>query len=258
MDAHSLEVEGLTAGYGGELVIEKVSFRLEGPQLAQILGPNGAGKTTLIKAILGLMEPISGRVIVDGVDITGDPKGAGPIVGYVPQLFGLEQAKYPVTAWELVESSYFMHRSRWPRLFSSDEVKAKIEKALKIVGLDEEAWRKSLWNLSGGQRQRVLLARAIVHDPPVLILDEPLSAVDPSGRAEIASFIGSLADEKLVLVSTHDPMLLLRHTRTVILVNKRFYAVGSPDEVLKLEVLSRVYAGAAIQVREHVHISDMP
>jgi zinc/manganese transport system ATP-binding protein len=104
----------------------------------------------------------------------------------------------------------------------------------------------------------VLLARAIVHDPPILVLDEPLSAVDPAGRAEIAEFIGELSRTKLVLVSIHDPMLLLKYTKRVLLINKKFYVVGPPSEVLRLEVVSKVYAGAAMHVKDHVHISDMP
>jgi zinc/manganese transport system ATP-binding protein len=89
-----------------------------------------------------LLPPLSGRVVINGVDVTGDPEKAGPYVGYVPQLFGLEQFKYPVTAWELVESSYLMHKGRWPRLFSSSSIRERVKQALRTVGLEEEAWRK--------------------------------------------------------------------------------------------------------------------
>jgi len=250
-----LVVENLTAGYEGELVIEGVSFRLTGPSLVQVLGPNGSGKTTLLRAILGLLRPEEGRVLVDGRDITGSPEEASAYVGYVPQYFAPEQ-HYPITAWELVVSSCLFHRRRWPRLAEWRDCREAAARALRVVDLPEEEWHKSIWELSGGQRQRALIARALVHDPPVLMMDEPLSAVDPLGRAELADYIGRLADEKLIVVTSHDPTLLLPYTDRVILLNRSFYLVGRPEEVLTMENLRQVYGGSAVEMREYVHICD--
>ncbi len=250
-----IKIVGLTVGYGEEVILENVNLEFRGPGLVQILGPNGAGKTTLLRTILGLIKPLKGRIYINGIDVTGSPGKAGSNIGYVPQLFITGHNPYPVTAWEFVESSLLLHK-RWPRLFITLEDRHRIEYILGRVGLPGEAWHKSLWNLSGGQRQRVLIARALIHDPGILVMDEPLSAVDPAGRAELARLIGELAKEKLVVVTSHDPMLLLKYTNIVVLLNRRLYMYGRPEEVLTLENTRRIYGEAAIPVREHVHISD--
>ena len=251
----SVRVVELTVGYGDDIVLENLNLEFRGPGLIQILGPNGAGKTTLLKAILGLIKPLRGRVYINGVDVTGSPDKAGSSVGYVPQLFVTGHNPYPVTAWEFIESSLLLHR-KWPRVFATLEEKKRIEYVLEKVGLPREAWHKSLWSLSGGQRQRVLIARALIHDPEILVMDEPLSAVDPAGRVGLAGLIGELAEEKLVIVTSHDPMLLLKYTSMVLLLNRRLYMYGRPEEVLTIENARRIYGEAAIPVREHVHISD--
>ena len=250
-----LVCEELTAGYPGEVVLEALSFRFRGPGLVQVLGPNGSGKTTLLKALLGLIKPVKGRVIINGEDITGKPEEASVFVGYVPQEFAPEQ-HYPITAWELVMGSYLLHKRRWPRLFSGRGAEEAVSKALEVVELPPEVWHKNLWELSGGQRQRVLIARALVHDPPVLMMDEPFSSVDPQGRSDLADYIGAISGDKLILVTSHDPTLLLPYTRAIILLNRAFYLVGPPDEVLSLENLQKVYGGSAMATREHIHICD--
>lgn len=250
-----LVAEELTAGYDEEIVIEDMSFHLTGPGLVQVLGPNGSGKTTLLKALLGLLKPLRGRVLVNGEDITGRPEEASAYVGYVPQYFAPEQ-HYPLTAWELVMGSCLLHCQRWPRLVESRSCRRLVTRALKVVDLPEEEWHKSFWELSGGQRQRALIARALVHDPPILMMDEPLSAVDPLGRAELAEYIGRLAHEKLIIVTSHDPTLLLPYTDRVLLLNRSFYLLGKPEEVLTVENLRKVYGASAVEMREYVHICD--
>ncbi len=250
-----LKVENLAAGYGEDVVISGLSFSLEGPGLVQVLGPNGSGKTTLLRALLGLIRPLEGRVLVNGEDITGRPEEASRYVGYVPQYFAPEE-HYPITVWELVAASYMFHRRRWPRLGLDGGCREAALRALEAVDLPPETWHKSFWELSGGQRQRALIARALVHDPPILMMDEPLSAVDPLGRAELAQHIGCLAEEKLIIVTSHDPTLLLPYTDTIMLLNRSFYVVGGPGEVLTLENLTKVYGSSAVAVQGHIHICD--
>ncbi len=249
-----IELRGVTVGYGGEPVLRGVRLVLRGPGLVQILGPNGAGKTTLLKTMLGLIKPMEGRVFINGEDVTGRPERAGRHVGYVPQLAAAARS-FPITAWELVETECLLRCARWPRL-PFDELRGRVQKVLERVGLPREAWRMPLWSLSGGQRQRVLIARALVHDPEILVMDEPLSAVDPVGKAELASLVGRLGSRHLVVVTSHDPMLLLPYTTMVVLVNRGIVAAGEPGEVLRPEVLSKVYGGAVIHVQEHYHIAD--
>ena len=251
-----LRVEDLTVEIRGYRVLEGVTLELRGPGLVQVLGPNGAGKTTLLRAILGLVKPLHGHVVINGVEVTGDPAAAGRVTGYVPQLDAAEK-HFPLTAWELVLYECLARCQKWPRLGASPEAAKKAEAALEAVGLPREAWGRRLDRLSGGQRQRALIARALVHNPPVLLMDEPLSAIDPAGRAEIAELIAGLAREKLVVVTSHDPMLLLEHTNEIILMHGgRVIARGEPPRVLSHEVLEKVYGAAALHVEKHIHIAD--
>ncbi len=245
----SVAVKGVTVILGGEKVLDDITLEFEGPGLVQVLGPNGAGKTTLFRTIVGLLKPVKGRVTICGADVTGHPERAGKLVGYVPQLVA-EEHGYPVTPLELLES--YLQARGYPR----SEASKLARRALKAVELPEKLWRKSLWKLSGGQRQRVLIAKALASNPPVLLMDEPLSAVDPHGRADLAQLIAQLAKEKLVIVSCHDPTLLLPHTNTIVLLNRRVYAHGPPDQVMKLETLQRVYGGAALAIGDHIHLCD--
>ncbi len=249
-----LRLENVTVMYDGYTALRDVSLELRGPALVQVLGPNGAGKTTLLRVILGLVKPSRGRVIVDGEDVTGDPGRAGRRIGYVPQLEPAGTG-YPVTARELVELECLARLHRWPRL-RSRPCRGLAERLLREVGVPVEAWDRPFTRLSGGQQQRTLIARALVHNPPILVMDEPLSAVDPAGKAELAEKIASLAEDRLVIVTSHDPMLLLEKTNTIVLVNRGIVAAGPPWEVLTLENLERVYGKSILYVEKHLHIAD--
>ncbi len=250
-----IRVEELVIGYGRERISGPLSFSLKGPALVQVLGPNGAGKTTLLRTILGLIPPLKGHVYINGVDVTGNPSRAGKLAGYVPQL-AWSGTNFPLTAWEAVEMVYLLHSRKWPRLFPGSGVKRVVENVLGKVGLPPAKWFKDIRFLSGGEKQRVMIARALVADQPVLLMDEPFSAVDPAGRASLAKLVAGLAEEKLVVVTSHDPMLLLEWTDKIILINRSFFAIGAPEEVLTLENTRRVYGEAAIPVTHHIHISD--
>ena len=250
-----IRVEDLVIGYPGEEISGPLSFTIRGPGLVQVLGPNGAGKTTLLRTILGLLPPLRGRVYINGVEVTGRPSRAGKLAGYVPQLAGATIG-FPLTAWEAVEMVYLIRTRPWPRLWAGRSERDRVASMLSKVGLPREKWNRDIRELSGGERQRVMIARALISDPPVLLMDEPLSAVDPAGRASLARLIAGLAEEKLVIVTSHDPMLLLRWTKRIILMNRRLFFEGAPEEVLTLENTRTVYGEAAIPVVRHVHISD--
>ncbi len=250
-----VEVKGVRVAYGGETVLEVDELRVEGPGVYQVLGPNGAGKTTLLRVIAGLVKPLEGSVVINGVRVEGRPERAGKFIGYVPQVEHLGSIQFPVTPFELVASALLLRRP-WPRVKTPGWVRERVEAVLEKVGLPRDAWHKSVSGLSGGQLQRVLIARALVHEPQILLMDEPLSAVDPRGRAELAKLIGDLGEEKLVIVTSHDPALLLEYTRKMILLNRRVVAVGPPGEIMRVELLRRVYGGAALELEPHVHICD--
>ncbi|BEP18534.1 metal ABC transporter ATP-binding protein [Pyrofollis japonicus] len=243
----NIRVENVVVKYGDFIALEVERLDLRGPGLIQILGPNGAGKTTLLRTILGLIKPYRGRVEICGIDVTGNPRQAGTCTGYVPQILSTV-LHYPLTPWELV-----FYELKLRKLLSD---KAQIIEALRRVGLPESVWHKPLRNLSGGQRQRAFIARAIAYDPPILLMDEPFSAVDPAGRAELAKLVGELSESRLVIVTSHDPMLLLRYTKEIVLVNKRIVAAGLPSSVLRRDILGKVYGESIMWVERHIHISD--
>ncbi|HIQ55934.1 MAG TPA: metal ABC transporter ATP-binding protein [Pyrodictium sp.] len=250
-----LIVDRITVILGSEVVLEDVKFEVSGPGLVQVLGPNGAGKTTLFNTILGLVKPVKGRILVDGIDVTGNPRLVGRYVGYVQQFAGLD-LELPITALELVASAYLLRQQKPPRLFKRKSALRKALEVLRKVGLDEHISNKPLTQLSGGQKQRAFIARALTFNPPILIMDEPFSAVDPHGRVELAKMIGELAKEKLVIISSHDPTLLLEYTSKVLLLNRRVVAFGDPEEVLREDILRKVYGSAVLVYATHVHISD--
>ena len=250
-----ISIENVTLTFGGESILSNLTLKLKGPRLVQIIGPNGAGKTTLFKVILGLVKPDSGRVLINGRDVTGKPSRVGPLVGYVPQITPLDRI-YPVTAWEVVFNSLLIHENRWPRLFATKDEIDRTKKVLEEVELPRDRWNKCFWELSGGERQRVLLARTMVYEPEILLLDEPLSSVDPLGKVELAKLIGDIAEKKLVIVTSHDPVLLLPYTDLIALLNRSYFIIGKPEEVLRLEILRNAYGESAVLLEEHVHISD--
>ncbi len=249
-----VELEGVRVEAGGETILVVEDLRLEGPGLVQVIGPNGAGKTTLLRTIAGLIRPASGTVKVGGVDVTGDPSRAGRFIGYVPQRPPVSRSN-PITVYDLVASRASFRR-RWPRVLLSGSVRRTAEAALGEAGVPREAWGKRLWELSGGQLMRAFIARALVADTSVLLMDEPLAPVDPAGKRRLADKIVELSRGKLVVVTSHDPELLLPATRTLVLVRRRIVAYGPPEEVLRESVLREVYGESVIVAGSHLHIYD--
>ncbi len=233
-----LVLDNVTVDYNGYTALRNVSLTLTGPGLYQVIGPNGAGKTTMLKVILGLVKPVKGRVLVDGVEVTGSPGRAGRFIGYVPQNPGAPQLS-PMTVIEFIEASLEMRGVRRPRTHAV--------KALNSVGVGREYYDYRLWELSGGILQRVYIARALAPNPPILVMDEPLANIDPSGRLEIAQLISRISKDKLVVTTSHDPNLLLSSTKAIIIVNREVIAVGPPREVMRREVLARVYGGSVVE-----------
>lgn len=252
----ALELVELTIGYERPLVAG-INMSVKGPALVQVVGPNGAGKTTLLKTVAGLLKPLSGRVYIDGIDVTGSPKRAGQYVTLVPQPGTPRLSElFPISVWEFVEVGVSLCLRKRGEEVARGELKSVVREALKAFGIGPELWERSVWRLSGGQRQRVLLARAAACRAPVTLLDEPLAPIDPEGRVEAAELIGDIAREGLVVVTCHDPELLLKRTSLVVVLGRGSCLVGNPKEVLRAEVLAKFYGGAVIEYAEHAHLCD--
>jgi manganese/iron transport system ATP-binding protein/manganese/zinc/iron transport system ATP- binding protein len=242
-----VRVEGLSGGYGnGREAIAEVTFALEGGQGTAVLGPNGGGKTTLFRALLGELPMRRGAV-----ELPGRP-------AYVPQT---ERARldFPVSALDVALMGAFGRTPFLRRISRAD--RAAAHAALERVGIADRAG-DGFGMLSGGQRQRVLIARALVQDAPVLLLDEPLSGVDAPSAARIEAVLGELrAEGRALLLATHDVGQARRFDR-VLCLHGRQIAFGAPAETLTAEVLQATYGAelvllgdgrAAVTVDHHEH-----
>jgi ABC-type Mn2+/Zn2+ transport system ATPase subunit len=225
-----LRVTDLAAGYGGPPVIDAVSFTLAAGERAGVLGPNGGGKSTLFRVLLGELEPLHGTV-------------AGPArFGFVPQT-ERSRLDYPVSALDVALMGTLSRLPWWHRAGRRDRRLAR--EALERVGLGAVAGEQ-FGELSGGQRQRVLVARALVQDAPVLLLDEPFTGVDRPSADVLESLLADLAAEgRGVLIATHDLDQALAWDE-VLCLNRRMVAFGRPVETLTRAVLEQTYGGAVV------------
>lgn len=242
----SAKVVDLTFAYNGEYILTGENLELRGPGLITLLGPNGAGKTTFFKLLLGILKPIRGRVYLNGEDVTGNPLKAGMHASLIPQLANVRK-DIPVTGYELVELAL---RSRGVR---NPERRERVENALSLVGATDFAGKK-ISSMSGGQLQRVLIARAIAAETPILVMDEPFSGIDPRGREDIARIVEELGSRKLVIVSTHDPVLTLNRSRLVVVFNRGVKGMGTPEEVYRLDLLKVAYGPGMLLIEKCLHV----
>jgi ABC-type Mn2+/Zn2+ transport system ATPase subunit len=242
-----LRVENLSGGYAaGADVLTGVAFSLAAGTIAAVLGPNGGGKTTLFRALLGELPVRRGEVRVDALP------------AYVPQT-DRTRLDFPVSALDVVLMGAYARTPAWRRMARADREAARA--MLDRVGLADRA-RRRFGALSGGQRQRVLIARALLQDSPVVLLDEPLSGVDAASAARIEAVFEELRGEgRVLLVATHDVEQARRWDRVVCL-NGAQIAFGAPADTLTTDVLRRTYgaelvvlAGGqrAVAVEHHAH-----
>jgi ABC-type Mn2+/Zn2+ transport system ATPase subunit len=232
-DRALIEADGLAAGYGGPPAIAGVTFRLEPGETLALLGPNGGGKTTLLRALLGELRPAAGTLGVAGA------------CGVVPQT-ERSRLDYPVSALDVALMGA-LSRLPWWRRPGRGERRAAAA-ALERVGLAELAG-ETFGRLSGGQRQRALIARALVQDARVLLLDEPFSGLDRPSSEGLEALIGELAGEgRAVVLATHD-LEQAGRCDEVLCINGRQIACGRPERVLTdVSVLEATYGGAIVEI----------
>ena len=189
-----IEVKGLVKDYGTLRAVDGVSFKVNRGDILGFLGPNGAGKSTTMKMITGFLRPTAGTALVGGHDVTAEPVTVKRLVGYLPE----NAPAYPEMTVE--EFLGFIAETRG---FRADEGKrAHIDRVVNLCHLDPVR-RQSIETLSKGYKQRVGFAQALLHDPPVLVLDEPTDGLDPNQKHEVRSIIKEMAAAKSVILSTH-------------------------------------------------------
>lgn len=213
-----IEARALTKRYGAHLALDDVSFNAAPGEILGLLGPNGAGKTTTMRILTGYMPPSSGTASVAGFDVLDDSMDVRRRVGYMPERVPI----YP----DMTVHGYVMF---WARLRGVRKAKARVDEALERVRLTERR-HSLLRNLSKGLVQRVGLAQALVHDPAVVILDEPTIGIDPQQVIEVREYVRQLGRDHTVLFSTHILSEAEQVCDRVIIINRgRLVAQGKPE-----------------------------
>ncbi len=188
-----IEVQSLTKRFGQHVAVDNVSFVLDSGITMGLLGPNGAGKTTIMRIITGYLPPTEGRVLIKGVDMYEQPMELKKLIGYLPE--------HPPLYLDMTVREYLEFTAQI-RGVPKRQIKEKVLRVAKLCGVENEL-NRLVGNLSKGYRQRVGLAQALVHEPQILILDEPTAGLDPRQIIEIRNLIKDLGKDRTVILSTH-------------------------------------------------------
>ena len=239
-----VELRSVTSGYGDDPILNEVDLTINRGDFVGLLGPSGSGKTTLLRTILGAAELYGGEVAVEGRSIAD----RRPNIGYVPQLETIDWS-FPVT----VERVVMMGRSRrgWWYPWQTRKDRDAAREMMRRLGIETLA-NRHISALSGGQRQRAFLARALVSDPRLLLLDEPTSGVDIKTRDEVMHLLDELNHQDVtVIMTTHEINAVAAHLPWVVCLNGGIVDEGPPARVFTPETLRRTY-DADILVTEYM------
>lgn len=236
MSAAPVEVHNLTVSYNNKPVLWDVDFSLPPASLLAVVGPNGAGKSTLIKAVMGLVEPVSGHSLIYGKPLRQMRRR----IAYVPQRETVDW-NFPVSVFDVVLMGRYAHLRLFQRPKKQDKEIAR--DALSKVGLTDFADRQ-IAQLSGGQQQRVFLARALAQQADIYFMDEPFAGIDASTEERILELLRELRNEgKTVVVVHHDLQTVSEYFEWVMLLNTRLLALGATESTLTAENLQKAYGG---------------
>ena len=229
-----IETQGLTKRYGELTAVDGITFKVEPGRVLGFLGPNGAGKSTTMKMIAGFLNPTSGRALVCGHDVVEDPIAAKRVIGYVPE---------GAPSYGEMNVRQFLDFIADVRALRGDRKRSRLDDVIERLRLNG-VLEQPIETLSKGFKRRVGLAQAILHDPPVLIMDEPTDGLDPNQKHEVRTLINAMAPDKTIIVSTH--LLEEVHavcSRAIIIAHGKILADATPAE---LEARSRYYQAVSL------------
>jgi ABC-2 type transport system ATP-binding protein len=217
-----IKIENLVKTFGAKRAVDGISFTVERGEVLGFLGPNGAGKSTTMRMITGFMPPTSGKVSIGGHDVAESPLEAKRLIGYLPE----NAASYP----DMTVHGFLNFTAELRGLEGGARKKA-VGRVVDLCFLDS-VLRQSIDTLSKGYKHRTCLAQALIHDPQVLVMDEPTDGLDPNQKHEVRNLIREIGKEKAIIFSTH----ILEEvdaacTRAIIIDRGRIVASGTPDEL---------------------------
>ncbi len=245
----AVKVEHLTVNYDKTPVLWDISFEVPPGKLVGIIGPNGAGKSTLIKAALGIVKPLSGKVLFFGKPL----KKVRQRVAYVPQRSSVDW-DFPITALDVVLMGRYgrLKWYKWPKAADREAAKA----ALEMVGMAAFANRQ-IGQLSGGQQQRLFIARALLEEADIYLMDEPFAGVDIATEQAIVALLEKLKMQgKTLFVVHHDLNTVDRYFDWVIMLNMCLVKAGPTEEVFQSEAIVRTYGKSALLLDEAARLSQ--
>ena len=245
-----IKVKGLSKNYGSVEAVKSISFDLNDGEVIGFLGANGAGKTTTLKMITGYMVPTEGTISINGLDITNDTHEIQKQIGYLPELNPLYAEMRVYDYLEFLASI---------RDIKGSKFKDALSRVVEQCGL-RGVVHKNISDCSKGYKQRIGLAAAMIHDPKILILDEPVTGLDPNQIIEIRSLIKSLGKEKLVFMSSHILQEIQATVDRIIIINKgEIVANGTSDELMTSfmgnVLLTMEVKGAKADTIKHIQAS---
>jgi zinc transport system ATP-binding protein len=217
--AYLFEIRSLSASYGANVVLQDIDFKVIEQDFIGVIGPNGGGKTTLLKIILGLVKPVKGSITFNE-DLLNEKS-----IGYLPQI-STGDINYPVSVTDIILSGLMIRKGIISRMTSSDRKKA--DQVIEELGLGGMS-KSNLNELSGGQIQRVFLARAIIGDPRLLLLDEPGNFVDTTFENDFYEKLRDLNKRMAILMVSHDVGTISAHIKSFACVNRGLHYHASPE-----------------------------
>lgn len=241
MPKEIIQTQNLTATYNHVEIIKGIDISINEGDFIGLVGPNGAGKTTFIKSILGLIPISSGTVKLFGVELQRFYQWDK--IGYLPQRMAMTMPHFPCTAREIIALNLITRQK-----------KEKIDEILNLFDINDIG-NELIGNLSGGQQQKVFIARALVNEPSLLILDEPTSAVDPESRENFFAILRDLNHNRktTIILITHDTGTIGKYANKLIYLDKRVLFYGTFEEFCKSEKMTELFGNASQHIICHKH-----